>query len=325
MIRLSFPRLIWFALLVELASLLVVTSATASDSDSVEDMLYASISMYGNLDSIRLEGSIDGGYVREVSRTYKHPLRTSEFSGPAGIETEVRTVAFEYENLFNFLYSKRGDIYLNTVKFHLSRDASGLYKYSTRWEGGVFLASTLGEVMKHDREAGNLLILLMDIVEPERQFKLLEEVPVRGKDTRINGVSHVCVELDTNTRRSLWIDPETKSISKLEYVVSKETRRKEIEFLEHKLSKLGEKELEQRDRILKEIETLENPEQGKKRYVVRIDKQKFNMLPHLAKRDPDGLHDLRTLNVDQEIHQSILQEENARLRHMLAGKLLDKE
>ncbi len=281
--------------------------------------------MYGGLDSIRLEGSIDGGYVREVCMTFEYPQYTWDFSGPAGVERVEDTVSVGYENSFKFLYSKVGNIYLSTVRFHLSKDPSGLYRYATRWESGVFVASTLDEIREHDSEAENLLVLLMYIVDPERQNKLLEEIPVRRKDTRINGARHVCLTFEAPTRRSLWIDPESNSISRLEYSVSRETRRKEIESLVHKLRELGESDLEQQDRVLRELETLEKRGSRKKRYVVRIEKQTFNPLSHLARPNSDGRRDLRTLNVDQEMQQDLLQEENARLKRLLAGDLTGNE
>ena len=259
--------------------------AASANERSPADLLEASVHRYGSLDRYECKGLItstrsDTSPDLPIAVTGDGP---SQHAGPP----ITRDWYFEFSytrngSVFFYFYAGKTPAYSPLLKIE-SQENGTLRSYNAvdvRRTGGIPINN-----FSNVEAAANLLgddsqwifPFLLDLLEPHRHYKLLEERPKAARPEKIDGVKHKGVQLKANTQKSIWIDSESLGIQKVRYITNRKTRRSEIEQLQRQLESIDDNEVELGNRIANEIDGLENsPNKGSARYTYLFTYQSFN-------------------------------------------------
>ncbi len=258
----------WFHLFVVA---LVSSTVAYSEEHTAGTLLKAAVERYGELDRYACSGHIvstknDTSPGRQAGITDDSP---SNRMGPP----VTRDWYFEFnyarnESLSFYLYAGKAPTHFPLLKIETQPDGRVLSynAVDTRRTGGIpvnYFASATDAANLLGGDSQWMFPFLLDLLEPERHFKLLEEEPKWTRSERIAGEKIRGVELKANTRKSIWIDPETKSILKVRYVRDGKARRSEIGQLNRRLDETSDDDVALGERLAKEIDALEDSRNAK--------------------------------------------------------------
>ncbi len=187
--------------------LMVVASGQSSQPDSAaRELLAQTLDRYGSVDHFRCSGTIKTigpGFSLETGDT------------PSGGDKFTM-------NEFDFVFSRNGFVRLLIYRYSrfaqnstkepnhvISLSDSGEYTLYTKGKY-ILSADSLSELatLSSEKHKG-LLTFFLDLLVPERHFKLLDDVPKRFAKKQIDSVRYQGLQLKTHQRKTLWIELDT--------------------------------------------------------------------------------------------------------------------
>ncbi len=181
-----------------------------------------------------------------------------------------------YVRLRIYPFARRARITIPKANHVISVGDTGDYELYTNGEY-ILSADSLSKLatLSSEQHKG-LLSFLLDLVLPDRHFKFLEDTSKHFDTKQIDNIRYHGLQLKTNQRKTLWIQPDTFLIGQARVLRNKPAREKEIALLSKRLSELAEHELETGEGLSWQIDELSSFNQKANLFIYDLKRQRLD-------------------------------------------------